>query len=386
MLARAARLRGKNMPFHRFVATSALSLALAHIAACGQLSGDTGSPSTLTTIHGTVVSDSTSTPPKALATAIIWYEKLADGTLHEAADSVPVSGTFPASFSIALKSVPPASATADLSNVFATSAGLAATGVNVAWGFVVAYDDRNGNGQLDLVDASASQYVDEIEGVADRVIFYLDKPVPSSLVTSPQFALVGIDGSMPNVGYNLVLPESNYCFADADAGVAGACARGLKWEDMATSITLSLGMGNVIAPRDLQQLMCSAGPNDDGPFGPSTVSTISVADFAGALPAANDPDVYCDDLDNFEYASSCTTSAAGPCQPENTVCAEKTIVTLDPAGGSPIAPPAGWPCTAQMAPAASYLSWLAAHGGTSSGGGGGVSGGSGSAGPGTSSN
>ena len=36
-----------------------------------------------------------------------------------------------------------------------------------------------------------------------------------------------------------------------------------------------------------------------------------------------------------------------------------TIVTLDPVGGSPIAPPAGWPCAAQPPPSPIFLSWRA---------------------------
>ena len=370
------------MSFRRFVATSALALALAHTAACGQLSGDTGSPSTLTTIHGTITSNSTSAPA-SLATAIVWYEMSPDGTLHEAADSVPVSGTFPASFSIALTGVPPASAMLDFATFLGTSRSVAATGVHVAVGLVVAYDDRNGNGQLDLVDASASQYIDEIEGVADRYIVYLDKSVPATLVTSPEFDALGIDGSMPQEGYNLVLPQSNYCFANADAGAAGTCTRGVMWEPMKTAVTISLGTATVIFPTDLQELMCSSGPNGDQMV-VGAQSTISVADFSGALPSADDPNVDCLDLNNFQYISSCTTSPAGVCQQVNTLCTQPTIVTLDPAGGSPITPPANWPCPAQTPPPSAYLSWLAARGsGTVSGGG---SSGSGSGGTGTSSN
>jgi len=377
------------MSFQRFVATSALALALAHTAACGQLSGDTGSPSTLTTIHGTITSTSTSAPA-SLATAIVWFERSPDGTVHKAADSVPVSGTFPASFSIALTGVPPASAMLDFATLFGTSRSLAATGVHVAMGLVVAYDDRNGNGQLDLVDASASQYIDEIEGVADRLIVYLDKSVPATLVTSPEFAALGIDGSMPQEGYNLVLPQSNYCFADA--GAAGTCTTGIMWEPMKTAVTIPLGTATVIFPTNQQELMCSSGPNGDQMV-VGAQSTISVADFSGALPSADDRHVYCLDLNNFQYISSCTTSPAGVCQQVNTVCTQQTIVTLDPAGGSPITPPANWPCPAQATPPSDYLSWLAVRpSGTVSGSGSagpsgsGGSSGSGSGGTGTSSN
>jgi hypothetical protein len=370
----------------RFATMSALGLALAG-AGCGSLSGDTGSPSTLTSIHGTIMSDSGSPPPASLATAIVWFGMSADGTFHESANSVPVTGTFPATFEIALTGIPPASAMIDFSTVFGTSPDVGDTGVHVALGFVAAYDDLNGDGRLDLVDAGASEYLDKIEGVADRLIFYVDQPVPTSLATSPQFAALGIDGSTPQKGYNLLLPDSNYCFADADAGAAGACVRGYMWEPMDTPVSLSLGKGSVIAPQDLQQLMCSTGPNAGTTFYSSTLPpTISVADFSGALPAADDPNVYCDDLDNFEYTSSCTTSVASPCQQENTVCTQQTIVTLDPVGGSPIAPPTGWPCPAQATPPSAYLSWLAANPHSSSGGGGGGSSGSGAADAGPSSN
>jgi len=353
---------------------SALGLALYGVG-CGSLSGDTGSPSTLTNIHGTVTSDAPSTLPSSLATAIVWFGISADHTFHESADSVPVSGGFPASFEIGLTTIPPASAMIDFSTVFGTSPDVGATGVHVALGFVVAYDDRNGNGRLDIVDPGASQYTDEVEGVADRLIFYVDQSVPTSLVTSPRFAALGIDGSMPQKGYNLMLPDSNYCYAGADAGAgsAGACVRGYVWEPMDTPVSLSLGKGSpVFAPQDPQQLMCSTGPNSGTTFSSSSLPpTISVLDFSGMLPSANDPNVHCDDLDNFEYLSSCTTNVAAPCQQENTVCAQQTIVTLDPVGGSPMAPPAGWPCVAQPPPSSVFLSWLAAGQHSSSGGGGG---------------
>ena len=371
----------------RFATMSALGLALCG-AGCGSLSGNTGSPSTLTNIHGTVTSDSTSTLPASLATAIVWFGISADHTFHESADSVPVSGGFPASFEIALTTVPPANAMTDFSTAFGASPDVGATGVHVALGFVVAYDDLNGNGRLDLVDAGASEYVDEIAGVADKLIVYVDQPVPASLAANPQFTALGIDGSMPEKGYNLAVLASNYCFADTDAGAgsAGACVSGHIWKPMDTPVSLSLGKGPVIGPGDPQQLMCSTGPNGSTTlFSGNLPSTISVADFSGALPSADDPTIHCENLDDFEYDSSCTTSAAGPCQKESTVCTQQTIVTLDPSGGSPVAPPTGWPCTAQPPPSPAFLGWLATVQHSSSGGGGGASG-SGAADAGLSSN
>ena len=233
----------------RLATMSALGLVLS-AAGCGSLSGDTGSPSPLTNIHGTIMSDSGSPPPASLATAIVWFGMSADGSFQESADSVPVTGTFPATFEIALTAIPPASAMFDFRTVFG-SPEVAATGVQVALGFVVAYDDRNGNGRLDIVDPGASEYIDKIEGVADRLIFYLDQPVPTSLVTSPQFTALGIDGSTPQKGYNLFLPESNYCFADADAGSVGSVREGqYMGADGHPRLTLA-GKG----PRD-----CSPGP------------------------------------------------------------------------------------------------------------------------------
>ena len=357
----------------RIATMSALGLALSG-AGCGSLSGDTGSPSTLTNIHGTITSDSASTLPSSLATAIVWFGISPDHAVHKSADSVPVSGGFPASFAIALTALPPASAMTDFSTAFADSPNVGATGVHVALGFVVAYDDLNGNGRLDIVDPGASQYVDEVEGVADWIIVYVDQSIPDSLATSPQFTALGIDGSRPQKGYNLVFPDSNYCFAEADAGAgsAGACVRGYVWEPMDTPVSLTLGeSSSLIVPRNMQQLMCSTAPKGNNNTPGTLPPTISAADFSGALPSADDEDVICLDLDNFQYTSSCTTSPAAPCQPENTVCTQQTIVTLDPAGGSPLAPPAGWPCAAQPPPSPVFLSWLAAGQHSSSGGGGG---------------
>ena len=367
------------MPTSRFVAVSALALAFAG-AACGSLSGDTGSPSTLTTIHGTIVtSDATAAPPASLSTAIIWFEAAADGTVREAAYSVPVSGSFPLDFSMNVTSPPPASALIDIG---ADPSNPIITGVHFAVGYVVAYDDLNGNGQLDLVDASASQYADAIEGVADREIFYLDKALPASFPTT--YLTTGIDGATAQVGYNLLDLRPNYCFAQTDAGAAGTCLSGWLWEPMSTSVTLAIGTSQFApTPEVEQELMCASGPNNDNQFtldencgsGPCA-PTISAAAFRGAFPSAGDPNVTCDDLQNFTYTSSCTTSVAGFCQAVGTVCTQQNVVSLNPGGGSPLAPPAGWPCAEQPAPSPSFLNWLAAHSSSSSGGGGGGNSGS----------
>ena len=370
----------------RIATISALGLALAG-AGCGSLSGDTGSPSTLTNIHGTISSDSASMLPPSLATAIVWFGMSADHAFHESADSVPVSGGFPASFEIALTAIPPASAMIDFSTVFGNSPDVGATGVHVALGFVVAYDDLNGNGRLDIVDGGASQYVDQVEGVADRLILYVDQSVPDSLVTSPQFTALGIDGSRPQKGYNLLLPDSNYCFAEADAGAGstGACVRGYMWEPMDARVSLSLGKGPVIAPQDLQQLMCSTGPNAGTTFSSSTLPP-TIPRSRSLLGRSPRPTIR-----TFTARTSTISgtprharrSLAGVCQQENTVCTQQTIVTLDPVGGSPIAPSAGWPCAAQPPPSPVFL---AARPHSSSSGGGGGSSGSGTADAGPSSN
>lgn len=376
------------MPTSRFVAMSALVLASAG-AACGSLSGDTGSPSTLTTIHGTIVaSDATADQPTSLATAIIWFEESSDGTLREAADGVPVTGSFPLAFTMDLTSPPPASALIDI------GAGLpnpVTTGVHYAWGYVVAYYDGNSNGRLDLVDASASGYADAIEGVADREIFYLDKPIPASFGAT--IFSTGLDGATPQVGFNLLHPKPNYCYADADAGAAGTClTTGWIWEPTSIPVTLTLGTSFLAPTAEVEQeLMCATGPNNDNAFtldqncgsGPCP-PIISAADFPGALPSADDQNVTCEDLENFRYSSSCTTSVAGVCQAVNTVCTQVSVVSLNPDGGSPIVPPAGWPCPVQKTPAATFLSWLAGQQSSSGSGGGGISGGGTSGGSGTS--
>jgi hypothetical protein len=329
-------------------------------AACGSLSGKTDAPSTLASIHGTIQSQS-ATAGANLSTAIVWFQQGVNVTTHESADSVPVTGSFPASFTIDLNSPPPAEALMDLQALSNDSAG---AGIHIAFGLLVAYDDRNHNGQLDLVSAGASDYVDSVEGTTfgPSAIFYVDKPIPDSFWATSGSLQVGFDGSFPSVGYNFLVPVDNYCYRKSDAaGTRDVCALGVAWKPIDTPATLTLGDTKTGLGVFEQTFMCASGPTAVRTDSICTdasapcAKTVSVTEFGAPLPSADDQELRCLDSRSFFYHPSCKFTPTGVCADISETCAQPVVVTLDPSGGGAFAPPADWPCALQPPPAPAYL-------------------------------
>jgi hypothetical protein len=122
--------------------------------ACGGLSGQTDHPSTLATIVGEIRNpDNVPLDSSAFRVAIIWLRPPAasdGGQLVEVAEDIAVTPVFPAQFHIDLTQLPPREA------MF---------GAGGAIGGIVAYEDLNNNGKLDLVDPNAPQAIDRVVGV-----------------------------------------------------------------------------------------------------------------------------------------------------------------------------------------------------------------------------
>ncbi|HXN32682.1 MAG TPA: hypothetical protein VN894_12505, partial [Polyangiaceae bacterium] len=131
------------------------SLACAAAAlsvACGSLDGHTGTPSTLATVRGQMTNATNLSLTADVRVAVVW---LNNGPSYNVAEDLPVQPVFPSNFVIQLNEPPPPGA-------FLTSnQGLT---FQVAMGFVVAYEDLNGNGKLDLVQNDAGAFTDKIIG------------------------------------------------------------------------------------------------------------------------------------------------------------------------------------------------------------------------------
>jgi hypothetical protein len=108
-------------------------------------------------------------------------------------------------------------------------------GFGIAVGAVVAYQDLNGNGKLDLVDPSATQYVDRILGANDSLLLvYVQGDVP------PVVDFMDDAGRLPQKGYNLFRYQSCTTPLNAGSGSSGECKSTMTWLTMDTLYELPL--------------------------------------------------------------------------------------------------------------------------------------------------
>src|SRR5262249_16343950 len=121
-------------PAALFVAACAVGLC----AACGSLTGHTGSPTVLATVQGALTL-SADAPPISdnIHIAVIWKTVGAGGP-YEVAVDLPVQPVFPSRYVLQLTEPPPASA------MIPNNQG--DPELSVAEGVLVAYEDLNGNG------------------------------------------------------------------------------------------------------------------------------------------------------------------------------------------------------------------------------------------------
>ncbi len=320
---------------------------VAATVACGSgLSGSSDKPSVLATIQGTVVGSQSASGPSDLAVAFDWGRPV-KGAIELTATSTPLSPMFPAAFSLDLTELPPEAQMVDLAafacqgNAPCDSPNPAPTGVHVALGVVVVYEDSNHNGQLDFVAPGAPAYVDEAVGTSRPYeIIYLDKPVPPEYST---VLSVGDDGSTPQVGYNLLAEHENDCIASGDGG-SGYCHASLFWRPISTPITLQMVSGSPQDQANANAFMCTSYPDTtvsvaDTGVSPSPVESVTAF---GPLPSSEDPRLTCVSTTSFQYLEGCTTTSPGICEGTTTECTSRVTVNLDP-GASPRS---DWPCTA----------------------------------------
>jgi hypothetical protein len=421
-------------------ALTPLLAALLACSACGSLGDPTRKPA-LATVTGQLIN------PKAISTrgnvriAVLWRSG-STGRFTSAVD-LPVQPVFPSKFRIDLTDAPPADT---LGDPFASNRGgteerpspspsppplpaspgdgptpvpgmgsggavqdagtvlppgpkpllgtLGAPGapsaLRAAVGVVVAYEDLNGNGKLDLVDRDATAFVDRIVGSNENVVIaYFDGPIPNHK------KLRDDAGHLPNNGYNLyrdgyscettpTLPESKGGGSSGSGpiggsgGSGGSSGGGSKgsgpdappppilvdgglspkggsgpvttgvtgvtgatsddscnslWLPMTTLYELTLGDNSRFG-----RLMCTSGGFDE---------PLATVGYGGArrgrpatYPGATDPQLHCDSKGEYYVygESKCTTVTQGPCSGSVTTC------TPTESWLKPTPTPADWPC------------------------------------------
>lgn len=344
------------------------------VAACGSLDPNAGEKTPLATVTGQLTNPQAVQTTSNVRIAVIWRAELF-GKFNSAVD-LPVQPVFPSKFKIDLREAPPEGV---LWDPFAKSqspsdppqtggstpaqpADPAAPGtrgahvglqggtavgpsVRVAVGAVVAYEDLNGNGKLDLVDDNAAQFLDRIVAANDQtMLIYFDGTPPND----PE--LRDGNGHYPTPGYNLYRQGANCATTDiggapGDGEPLGGTKGGTpapactpvapEWLPMTTLYDLALATDPKFG-----QLMCRNGGD-----------SVSSASAGGAVhpgrpatyPAPTDPNLSCNaDGGGYTYGkSTCTTISQGPCR--------GTITTCTPVDfwERPTPVPADWPCAAK---------------------------------------
>lgn len=188
----------------------ALAGLVAGLGACGGVDDRTEEASTLAQLRG-VVSDPQGVGARnGLRLALVWYSQrptaplnIEDRVLFAASDELPISPSFPAGFTLSLTAPPPPEALNESMWVPGAEGGpdpvaWHEVAVRNAQGVIVLYEDRNGNGQLDLVDGDATEFVDDVVGMARRAqVTWLESEPPAEL------APPGTQGQ-PAAGFNLL--------------------------------------------------------------------------------------------------------------------------------------------------------------------------------------
>ncbi len=222
------------LPRFTLFSTLLAASSIGVVTGCGNLEPDDGAP--IAVLQGELTQASTGfTSAASVRVAVLWTKSGdADDHRYDIALDLPVQPQFPSRFAVKLFSPPPESVMSDAtahevkeppvpgeeepstpestntpgSNPKPQAAGSGT--FRLAVGSLVAYEDLNGNGKLDLVDDSATSFVDRIVGANDSMgLLYLEGTIPATLVA--QYGLSN--------GYNIYV--SNYDKCDKLAETCG---------------------------------------------------------------------------------------------------------------------------------------------------------------------
>lgn len=204
---------------------AALTTLAVGLGACGGVDDRTDDVSTLAQLQGVVSDPNNVGVRNELRLALVWFNdydpSLFDGEtiddsffdLFVASDELTISPSFPAGFTLNLTAPPPPEVIGELLRV----PGINNEGdeylpplVNVrnAQGVIVVYHDRNGNGRFDIVAPDATEFLDDVVGMAPRaLVTWLEGDLPAEL-TPP-----GTQGQ-PKAGYNVILSPNDLVRAE----------------------------------------------------------------------------------------------------------------------------------------------------------------------------
>ena len=355
------------------LASAAALACLAPVAGgCGSL-GDVDRREPLAVIQGQLTQAGTTSAaaPSNVRIAVVWMN-VSDSS-YRATQDVQATPVFPSSYRLELTDPPPREAmaseesspseapdapstpgnpgtptpTPDPDKIGTRNVGeRPSTAFSVAYGAVVAYEDRNGNGKLDLVDASATSYVDRILGAnADLALIYIEGTAPEDAKDK--------NGRLPTAGFNIYRGIGRNCEYDATNGSAletrsavsptsegagNACAQP-EWLGMSAAYNLPL-----TADPKFSKIMCKNGGDDSDSASAENLPGSDAQAPAGPgpngkYPSKTDPNLRCAaDGKSYTY-SECVTYSEGLCKGDVMNCRNSAWSMPGTTA------PAGWPCT-----------------------------------------
>jgi hypothetical protein len=235
---------------------------------------------------------------------------------------LPVQPIFPSQYKLELTTPPPESViTRDPMD----------PSFGAAYGVLVAYEDLNDDGRLDLVPNDAGAFLDKIIATnTDLAIVYLE----STTGSLPPGATANVSGSVV-LGYNLLTTNCTPADGTNKAPDGGFC----DWNvflPISTPYDLPLS-----SDPTLNELMCQGYASGSGASGGGGTGSLwnvsSEGTPPGGYPAPGAPGLTCN-ADGMGYATNtCVTQQENLCT-SSTFCTELDVVLA----GAPV--PAGWPC------------------------------------------
>jgi hypothetical protein len=353
-----------------FVASTLLSAVAAAPVGCGSLDGHTGTPGTLATVQGALSDPSGYAVRNDVRVAVVWLNT--NGSGYSVSQDLPVQPVFPASFVVQLDGPPPAGA-------LGVPKGLDEP---IAVGVVVAYEDLNGNGKLDLVPSNAVSFIDRIVGANQNLyLFYIDGPVPlkgtesfvgtatrgynlvqtmtcttpggyggggggsssggmgsgfGSSTGSSSGGPVGMSGSGSGSAGNEDAGAPAGGGVMVDEGGTGCIPLPPEWLPMTTPYDLT-----VSSDPKVNQIMCqnggSANQPSSGTGGGTGWNVGTQGTPPGGYPSRTDLGLTCNGSTSYDYLQ-CMMVQQGVCGPSMTNC---TSIYVELGSASP---PPGWPC------------------------------------------
>ncbi len=353
-----------------------LALLMGGTNACGSLEANTDSAPALATVNGSIINPDSLAVPESIRIAVVWRSN--EPGRFNVAEDLPVEPSL-VSFRIALGGPPPQAAmNTETSGPPGTACAMAPDPtMQYAIGSVVAYEDVNRNGRLDLVANDAGAYVDRILATNETTsIVYIQGPLPVGHAAGCELPGETF-GHAPKEGYNLLDlappcfppgavpgPTSNTLarpparpatstvppFAPPGWGSSSACPASSvvdaggptlpvgtlcpnsEWLPISAPFVLAIATD----PK-LDSYMCATSGGSGAGISGDTTPHLDPSVQPASYPAPCDPNLACAPDGSQYFYGTCASAYRGLC--------EVPLVTCTAVGYSRPSPaPAAWPC------------------------------------------